>query len=362
MTQAPVSLRGLVAGCLALVLGACGGGEDQGGGQRGGGRPVAVTTAVVAPSQWQDSIEALGTALANESVVLTAKVTETVDAVKFEDGDRVNAGDVLVDLSGRAEVAALEEAQAAYNEARKQYERQASLVEQGTIARSQLDTQLAARDAARARVEAIRARLSDRVITAPFDGVLGFRQVSPGTLVTPGTAIATLDDVSTMRLEFSVPERFLSTLAPGQDVVAGSAAWPDRAFRGTVATIGSRIDPVTRAVTVRADLPNPDGALRPGMLMTVRLFEPAREALVIPEIALTQIGSQAFVYRVEDGGTVQQVDVETGARRRGEVEVVSGLSPGDRIVVDGTVKLRPGAQVVEAEAAAPTTAPSTAAQ
>ena len=361
MRTAP-TVRALAALALATALAACGSDDAAQGGQRAGGRPTTVTSQVVQPAAWRDSIEALGTALAKESVVLTAKVTETVDEVKFQDGDRVNAGDVLVDLSGRAEVAALEEAQAAFNEARKQYERQSALVEQGTISRSQLDTQLAARDAARARVEAIRARLSDRVITAPFDGVLGFRQVSPGTLVTPGTPIATLDDTSTVRLEFSVPERFLSTLQQGHDVVAHSAAWPDREFRGVLATVGSRVDPVTRAVTVRADIPNPDGALLPGMLMTVRLFEPERQALVVPEIAITQIGSQAFVYRIGDDDTVQQVDVETGARRRGEVEILSGLSPGDRIVVDGTVKLRPGAQVVEANAGAAAPAPATASQ
>src|SRR5690606_36112838 len=286
--------------------------------------------------------------------------TETVEAVNFEDGDRVAAGDVLVDLSGRAEVAALEEAQAAYKEARQQYERQAELVKAGTISRSQLDTQVAARDSAQARVSAIRARLADRVITAPFDGILGFRQVSPGTLVTPGTPIATLDDISTIKLDFSVPERFLSVLQPGQQVVAQSAAWPDRDFHGTVSTIGSRVDPVTRAVPVRADIPNEDARLRPGMLLTVRLFEPERQTLAIPEIALTQVGSRAYVYRVDDQGTAEQVTVQIGARRRGEAERLSGLSSGDRVVVDGTVKLRPGARVVEA-AAAPEAA-ATAAQ
>ena len=345
---------------VALVLGGCGDGEGDAGGERRADTPVTVTSTVVQPAPWRDSIEALGTTQANESVVLTAKVTETVEAVNFEDGDRVSAGDVLVDLSGRAEVAALEEAQAEYKEARQQHERLSGLVEQGTIPRSQLDTQVAARDTAQARVAAIRARLSDRVITAPFDGVLGFRQVSPGTLVTPGTPIATLDDISTIKLDFSVPERFLSVLQPGQDVVALSAAWPDQEFRGEVTSIGSRIDPVTRAVQVRAELPNEEHRLRPGMLLTVRLFEPERQALVIPEIALTQVGSRAYVYRMRPDGTVEQANVEIGARRRGEVEIVEGLAAGDRIVVDGTVKLRPGAQVVEA--AAPAEAAATAAQ
>lgn len=333
---------------VALALASCGGDDaasGRGPGGPGGGKPVAVTVATVSPSPWVDTIEALGTAKANESVTITAKVTETVERVQFEDGDYVDAGEVLVDLSGRAELAGLEEARAAFKEAEQQYKRQAELVGQGTIARSQLDTQVALRDAARARMDAIRAQLSDRVITAPFAGVLGFRTVSPGGLVTPGTAIATLDDVSTIKLDFSVPETFLSSLAEGQKIVARSAAFPDREFEGVVSTVDSRVDPVTRAVTVRAAIPNPDSSLRPGMLMSVKLLKPSRDVLVIPELALTQVGSSAYVYRVKPDSSVEQVGITTGARRRGEVEIVEGLAPGDRIVVEGTVKLRDGAKV-----------------
>lgn len=326
-----------------------------------GAAPAVVTVASVVPVAWSDAIEALGTAQANESVTLTAKVTETVDRVNFNDGDFVEAGQVLVDLSGRAEVAQLEEERAAFKEASQQYARQAELVKQGTIARSALDAQVAMRDAAAARMNAIRARLSDRVITAPFDGVLGFRQVSAGALVSPGTVIATLDDIRTIKLDFPVPEAFLASVTPGLRIAAKSAAWPEREFEGTVRAVGSRVDPVTRAVTVRAEIPNPDSQLRPGMLLTVRLFKPERQALAIPEIALTQIGSQAYVFRVGADAKVEQVEVVTGARRRNEVEVKQGLAAGDRIVVEGSVKLRPGATIAEAPAAA-AAPPSTAAE
>jgi membrane fusion protein (multidrug efflux system) len=336
---------------LAALLAGCG--KDEAAAGRGA-PPAVVTTAVVGTVPWSDAIEALGTAQANESVTLTAKVTETVDRVNFKDGDLVTTGQVLVDLSGRAEVAQLEEEHAAYKEAQKQLDRQSELVKQGTIARSQLDTQVAARDSARARMNEIRARLSDRVITAPFDGVLGFRRVSPGTLVTPGTVIATLDDVSTIKLDFPVPEGFLSHVAAGQRVTALSAAWPEQEFEGQVAAIDSRVDPVTRAVTVRAEIPNPEARLRPGMLLTVRLLKPEREALAIPEIALVQVGARSYVYRVA-GDKVEQVEVKAGARRRGEVEILEGLAAGERIVIEGTVKLRPGAAIVEA---APVAAPA----
>lgn len=304
-----------------------------------------VVAAVVTPAQWRDTIEALGTTRANESVTITAKVSEIVRKVAFESGDVVSIGDVLVDLSSGAQLAGLEEARAAYQEAERQLKRQQELAERQLISASQIDTQRAVRDAALARMNVVRAALSDRVITAPFDGVLGLRQVSPGSLVTPGTPIATLDDISVIKLDFSVPERFLAVLARGQEIAAHSDTYPGRAFAGSVTSVDSRIDPVTRSVAVRAEIPNPERLLRPGMLMTVQLFREPRDTLVIPEIAILQVGMDSFVYRVTAEQTAQRVPVELGARRKGEVEVVSGLAAGDRIVTEGTVKLRDGMRV-----------------
>lgn len=337
--------------CLLAVaaLAACSGSGSSGGSGGGAGpapgAPTTVTAHRVEPVAWVDTIEALGTAQANESVTLTAKVTEVVRRVRFQDGDRVSAGQVLVELTGQAEVAQLEEAQASLNEAQQQLDRMEGLVAQGTIPRAQYDTQRAARDTARARANAIRARLSERVISAPFAGTLGFRQLSDGALVTPGTVIATLDDISTIKLDFNVPESFLTALVPGRDITARSAAWPGRDFQGEVASVGSRVDPVTRAVTVRAHLDNPDSALMPGMLMTVMLFTAPRQALVVPELSVTQIGASSFVFRIGEDDTVQQVAVQLGARRRGEVEIRDGLEAGQRVVVDGTLKVRNGSRV-----------------
>ena len=116
-------------------------------------------------------------------------------------------------------------------------------------------------------------------------------------------------------------------------------------MRGGVANTGSRVDPLTRAVTIRAELPNPDTRLRPGMLLSVRLLLPERATLSVPEIAVVQVGTQAFLFRVKDDDTIEQVEVTLGARRRGSVEILSGVEAGTRIVVDGTVKLRPGSKV-----------------
>lgn len=331
---------------LPLLLAACGG--DGADGRRGGGAPVGVVTTTLQPVEWRDTIEALGTARANESVTIAAKVNETVERVNFDSGDYVEAGQVLVDLSGRVELAGLEEARAAYREAEQQLARGQELAQRQLIPASQLDTLRATRDAAKARMDAIRARLSDRVITAPFDGVLGLRQISPGSLLTPGQPITTLDDISVIKLDFSVPEAYLSTIEPGQGVVARSVAWRDQEFTGTVKSVDSRVDPVTRAVTVRAELPNPERKLRPGMLLTVTLAQAPRQTLALPELAVIQVGRQAYVYEVDAEGRAAQVPVTVGTRRRGEVEIVEGLEAGDRVVVEGTVKLRPGARVVEA--------------
>ena len=306
----------------------------------------------VAPIEWRDTIEALGTARANESVTLTAKVSETVRKVAFDSGDIVRAGDVIVDLSSGAQLAGLEEARASFQEAERQLARGQELAPTKVISESQLDTLRSTRDAAKARMDVVRAQLSDRVITAPFDGILGLRQVSPGSLVTPGTAIATLDDISVIKLDFTVPERYLAVLARGQDVAAKSETYPDRKFAGRIASVDSRVDPVTRSVTVRAEIPNADRLLRPGMLMSLDVFLAPRQAVVVPEIAVLQVGADAFVYRVKADQTVERAKIELGSRRQGEVEVRAGLGDGDRVVTEGTVKLREGVSVVEAGARA----------
>jgi membrane fusion protein (multidrug efflux system) len=344
MTHRP-PCRGLTA--LLLLAAALAGCDAEAPGASEAPPPTAVVTAKVTPVDWRDSIDALGTARANESVTLTAKVSETVRKVAFESGDVVRAGDVLVDLSSGAQLAGLEEARANYQDAERQLKREEELVKRKLVAASQVDTRRAARDAAKARMDVVRAQLSDRVITAPFDGVLGLRQVSPGSLVTPGTAIATLDDISVIKLDFTVPERYLAVLQSGLEIAARSAAYPDRQFAGEVASVDSRVDSVTRSVTVRARVPNPDRLLRPGMLLTVQLLLSARQALVVPEIAVLQVGTDSFVYRVKADQSVERVKVELGSRREGEVVVARGLTAGDRIVTEGTVKIRDGMRVVE---------------
>jgi len=339
----------LLVAC-AVALTACGRDEAVARG-RDGDRPVPVTTQVLRLQPWSDTLQAIGTVRARESVVVTAKVGETVQRVHFDSGDDVARGEVLVTLSGQAQQASLAEAQAAAAEADRLYRRQSELAGQQLIARAQLDTQRATRDAARARVAQARAAIGDRTIRAPFAGVLGIRQVSPGALVTPGTPIATLDDVARVFVDFPMPESELARVAAGHRLHGTVAAFPGRVFDGTVSTVDARVDPATRSVTVRGDFANPERALRPGMLMEVRVSRPERQALAVPEIAIVQVGTDSFVFRVGADGKAERVPVQVGARTGGRAEIREGLASGDRIVVDGTGKLRPGMAVSEAEPA-----------
>ena len=351
-TAALVAVLGLL-----LAASACSR-KDAPSARDGAGAPVPVTMQTVQTSAWSDTLQGLGTTRARESVTVTAKVSEIVEKVHFDSGQAVKAGEPLVTLRGEAQQAALLQAQATFAEADQLYRRQLELAQQRLVATSTLDTQKSIRDAAEARVREMRADIGDRNVRAPFAGVMGIRQVSPGSLITPTTSIATLDDISRLHVDFQVPEAELATLSVGDKVEASSVAYAGRQFAGEVTAVDTRVDPATRAVTVRADFNNADHALRPGMLLDVRMFRPERQALVIPEIAVVQVGRESYVFRVKDDDSVERADVVTGQRRAGVVEIRSGLRAGDRIVVDGTGKLRPGLKVKAPAEAATRTVPA----
>ena len=309
--------------------------------------PASVIVAEAQRKSFANELEALGTLTANESVDLTVNVTETVSAVHFDDGDRVKSGAVLVEMTSREEHAQLEEARATVNESRRQYERIRSLESKGTAAKSLLDERQREWETARARLNAIESRLTDRLVKAPFDGVLGLRDLSVGALVQPGDRVTTIDDDGIMKVDFQVPGTRLGMLQTGLDIIATSSAFPDRRFEGTVKSIDSRIDPVTRSIRVRALLANPDRLLKPGMLMQVVLLYNPREALVIPEEALQPLGTRQYVYVVDEsnGNKIVKREIKIAGRRPGEVEVLEGLQVGEKSVTHGNIKLRPGQPV-----------------
>ena len=260
-------IRRLVSTLAAIVLlAACA--KPQQGERKDA--PATVTTMRIAAQPWRDSLEALGTAQANESVAITAKASDVVTRLAFDSGERVRAGQLLVDMNSSAQRADVAAAAATLRDAEQQLRRGSELARQQLIAQGQLDTLRANRDAAAAALASRRAAVADRTLVAPFAGVLGLRRVSVGALVSPGTTITTLDDDSRIKLDFTVPESALATLVRGQAIGARSDAWPGVAFEGAVADIDSRVDPDTRAVTVRALLPNPDGRLRAGLRLAHR--------------------------------------------------------------------------------------------
>lgn len=317
--------------------------------------PVKLATVAINP--WEDMMEAVGTALANEQVDLTARITEKVTSVQFDEGQAVSAGDALVVLSTNEAAAELAAAQATLADASREYNRVKD-ISPAAIPKAQKDQRRARMEEARARADAARARLGDRVISAPFNGVIGLRNVSPGSLVTPGQVVATIADTSRIKVDASLPEENISKLIVGMKIQATTSAWPGKVFDGTLASIDNRVDSITRAITIRAIFENPEGYLKPGMLMALTLTSDARETIAIPEGAITAIGNQHFVYKLNaDGKTVARVSVKVGTRRPGEVEITEGLEAGDTIVTEGGIRLKDGAAVApvgESGGAAPT--------
>jgi len=310
--------------------------------------PTQVTTVPVRNEVVSQKLEALGTARANESVDISSKTSNIVTAVRFRDGERVRVGQVLVQLDDAATRADVAAAQATLNESESQYNRSRELLNTQALSKSQFEQLEATLKANRARLQAAQARLEDTVIRAPFSGRVGLRRVSVGTLISPGDVITTLDDTSVIKLDFAVPENMLSTLREGLSVRATAPAYPGRNFAGKVASIDSRVDINTRSVTVRALLANEDGALKPGMFLNVSLSKDERQAIVIPEEALTPEAEKQFVFVVADGKASRR-EVRIGGRRPGHVEVLGGLNPGDVVVVEGTQKIRDGSPVVASE-------------
>jgi membrane fusion protein (multidrug efflux system) len=276
-------------------------------------------------------------------------VTDVIRAIRVDSGDRVARGQVLVEMASVEQSADLEEAKAAAVAAERQYERFAQLGERGFAPAARVEAERAAFERAQARVDALQSRIADRLIRAPFAGIVGLRTASPGALVRPGDAITTLDDISLIKLDFDIAESQLGDVRVGAAIAARTAAFPDREFTGVVRDIDSRVNAQTRTIRVRAEIPNRDGALKPGMLMTVQVRSNPRETLAVPEMALIDRSDGAFVFVVQARGEGPPVavlsEVKTGARQNGLVEIQSGLEPGARIIVEGVQRARSGQPV-----------------
>jgi len=317
----------------------------------GWGGAAKVVTEQVELRPLVDEIEALGTAKANESVEIRPRISSLVTRIRFEEGQFVEQGDLLVELENSEIRAGLALAEASLSESRSLYNRSKELESTQAISASSLEALFAQVKVDEANVEAARAKLRHTSVRAPFAGRIGLRRVSPGSFVNTDTVITTLDDVSVIKLDFSVPETFVNVIRQGMSIAAHSLVFPDRDFHGTVASIDTRVDPVSRAVEVRAVIPNDDGLLKPGMFMTVDLQRDRGDVMMAPEQAIVPEGSRQYVYVVNDG-LVEKRQVRLGRRIPGYVVVAEGLVAGESIVTEGTHKVRDGARVETLEAKA----------
>jgi len=324
------------------------GGRRGGPGGGFGGGPTQVSLAAIGQRTFSDEIEVLGVAKGRQSVTLTAATTQLVDRVHFADGQLVPRGAILVELKNTEQDASLAQAQAALIEAERAYQRYKTLGQQGWASKAQIDQYEAAYKSAQANVSAAKARQNDRMIRAPFAGVVGLSDVTPGALVNPGAPIVTLDDLSTIRVDFQVPERYLSQIHEGQAITAKVDAYAGETIKGRIAKLDTRIDERTRAITARAEFPNPQHRLKPGMMVRVGVARGVRQSLSAPESSVSVQGESAFVYILHPQGqrtVVEQRPVITGVRQDGFVEITDGVKVGDKIVADGLNKLQPGQPV-----------------
>ncbi|WP_207101581.1 efflux RND transporter periplasmic adaptor subunit [Paracoccus shandongensis] len=306
--------------------------------------PLRVETIAPEIVTFADAVTAVGTARARQAVDLVAESGGRISRIAFQPGDRVEEGAVLVELDSRAEQADLKAADATLAEAQAAFDRQQSLNRSGSA--SDAAYQTAQAQLLRAEAERDRAivALEDRSLRAPFAGVIGMSDLVEGQVIDTTTPVATLDDLSMIAVDFSVPETLLPRLERGQRVDLTSAAWPGRVFGGVISRIDSRVDAATRSLALRAEIANDDRALAGGMFLQVRLVLDERQRPAVPENALTVEGDRTLVM-VADGGTARQVEIVTGQQQDGLVEVVSGLAPSARVIVTNLHRLSDGSAI-----------------
>ncbi|MBI4194666.1 MAG: efflux RND transporter periplasmic adaptor subunit [Betaproteobacteria bacterium] len=314
----------------------------------GGGPPrgLPVKAGVVKSGRILDELSAVGTLLANESVMIRPERDGRISEIHFGEGQLVRKDARLVSLDSSEIEAQLAAVNAELSLNRSRMKRAEELHAKNFISAQALDEARENLNQSLARQAEVKARLDKTVISAPFEGVAGLRQVSPGAYVKAGQDIARLEGIGTLKLDFRVPEIYLGRLKPRQAVQVRVDAYPGDAFQGEIYAIEPAVDEQTRTVLLRARVPNPGVRLKPGMFARVNLVLGTREnALLIPEQALVPRGKDNFVFRIVEGKAAM-TKVEIGLRRIGDVEVVTGLSSGDPIVIDGQLKLQDGASVM----------------
>ena len=325
--------------------------------------PVPVTTAVAKSEKWRGELAAIGTVEAQRGVTLAPQVAGRIEAILFESGTWVKAGETVLKLDDSTERAQLQAATADLRLKELNLIRARELAERGNMAQANLDTAIAQRDQAAAQVELIRAQITQKTIVAPFAGRLGIRQVNLGQYLAAGAAIVTLQSIDPIFVNFTLPEREIPRLKVGQEVAVTIEGLKDRVFAGKITSLDAKVDEATRNLLIQATFENRDGALVPGVFarLTVKLSE-EREVVSVPETAVTfsLYGDSVYVVverKDKDGKVVNGPDgkplltherrfVRVADRRNGQAGLSEGVKAGERIVTSGQTRLFPGSGVV----------------
>lgn len=289
-------------------------------------------------------IEAIGSARANQAVYIKSAQNDYVRDIYFEDGDLVSKGQPLIQLKNQQEQITVNELNINLREEKRQLDRLTELSRSQSTAKSLLEEQLSRVDATQAQLENAKSKLDEMTIKAPFSGMLGKREISVGAYISNSTIITTLDDISIIKVDFKVPEKYLAQLQTGMNVLTQNDAYPDQTFSGKVTHISPRIDAVTRSVEVTASFVNNSGLLRPGMLLKIALELSSSQALMVPEKAIIPLKDKHYVFQIKQG-IATQVEVNITSRNNGWVAIDSGLSAGEQVVTEGLIKIRSGSKV-----------------
>jgi membrane fusion protein (multidrug efflux system) len=307
-------------------------------------RVAGVEVAIAKLGLVRQQVEAVGSTLARQAIDVVSLVSGRVVEIAFTPGQKVITGDILVRLDNGAQRAQVDEAAAAVEEVMLSVERARRLKVSGTVTQAAIDKLETVIKAKLARFALMKKQLADRIIHAPFDGVVGLRQIHVGARVDSDTVLTTLDDLTEIEINFAIPEIHFARLHLGQKVTATSLAFRDKVFGGQITSIDTRIQEVSRSFRVRAVLPNPGGELPAGMFMHVSILIGEDQVILVPEEAIIAEGEHTFVYTVKDE-IAKRRNVTLGQRSEGKVAVVEGVAIGEMVVRLGHQRLRDGSKV-----------------
>ncbi|MGF1908841.1 efflux RND transporter periplasmic adaptor subunit [Vibrio kasasachensis] len=312
-----------------------------------GPQAITVVTEQVQTHQVSQSLSLVGKLEAAQSVMVSPEATGKVETIAVSANQVVTRGQLLIQLNDDKASAAVKEAKAYLKDEQRKLKEFERLVKRNAITQTEIDAQKTNVEIAQARLDAANANLKDLHISAPFGGTVGFIDFSRGKMVSAGTELLSLDDLSVMELDLQVPERYLAQVENGMTVTATTSAWGERVFQGEVVGIDSRINQETLNLRVRINFQNNDLKLKPGMLVSADMDFPAINAPIIPVQALEYSGTKRYVYVIDSENVAQRTEVILGARIENQVVINKGLSIGDKIVVQGIVNMRDGASVQE---------------